>query len=62
MSTQELKKEIQKVIDDVPETVLNDILEYLKQFQSLSKDKVGRIDNLKKILREDKELLQRLAE
>ena len=62
MSTQELKKEIQKVIDEVPETVLNDILEYLKQVQTLSKDKVDRIENLKKILREDKELLQRLAE
>jgi hypothetical protein len=62
MSTQELKKEIQKVIDEVPETVLIDILEYLKQFQTLSKDKVGRIENLQQILREDKELLQPLAE
>ena len=61
MSTQELKREIQNVIDEVPETVLNDILEYLKQVRTLSKDKVDKIENLKKILREDNELLQRLA-
>lgn len=36
MSTQELKKEIHKVIDEVPEPVLNDILEYLKHIQSVS--------------------------
>lgn len=33
MSAQELKQEIHKVIDEVPEPVLNEILEYLKQIK-----------------------------
>lgn len=33
MSTQELKREIHKAIDEVPEPVLNEILEYLKHLR-----------------------------
>ena len=61
MTTTDLKVEIQKAIDSVPESVLVDILEYLKQIQSTPREKVVLSKNLGEILREDKELLQRLA-
>ena len=62
MSSQEIKQEISKVIEEVPESVLAEILSYLKQIQGLPKDKIEMSEHLKKILREDKDLLQRLAE
>ena len=61
MTTKDLKVEIQKAIDSVPESVLVEILEYLKQIQSTPREKVILSKNLGEILREDKELLQRLA-
>jgi len=61
MTTTDLKVEIQKAIDSVPESVLVEILEYLKQIQSSPREKVILSKNLGEILREDKELLQRLA-
>jgi hypothetical protein len=61
MTTTDLKVEIQKAIDSVPESVLVEILEYLKQIQSTPREKVILSKNLGEILREDKELLQRLA-
>ena len=61
MTTKDLKVEIQKAIDSVPESVLVEILEYLKQIQSTPREKVILSKNLGEIIREDKELLQRLA-
>ena len=62
MTTIQLKTEIQKVLEDVPESVLSDILDYLKQIKGLSPDGYKMQNNLKKILSEDKELFQRLAQ
>jgi hypothetical protein len=61
MTTKDLKIEIQKAIDSVPESVLVDILDYLKQIQSTPREKIGLSKHLREVLREDKELLQRLA-
>jgi hypothetical protein len=61
MTTTDLKVEIQKAIDSVPESVLVDVLEYLKQIQSTPREKIVLSKNLSEVLREDKELLQRLA-
>ena len=36
MSVQEIKQEIHKVIEEVPEPVLNDVLEYLKHIKDTS--------------------------
>lgn len=57
MTTKELKSEIQKSLDNAPESVLIAVLEFLKkgnQTPDLAK-------NFKKILLEDKDLLERLA-
>jgi hypothetical protein len=55
MTKQQLKTEIQKVLDNVPETVLEDI-------QSKSANQVEMSSFLRKILNEDKELLEKLAQ
>ena len=60
MTTKEIKFEIQKSMDNVPDSVLEDVLNFLKQAEK-SKDKVTLAKNLREILTEDKELLERLA-
>ncbi len=61
MTTSDLKSEINKAIDNVPESVLVDILDYLKQIQNTNVEKIDLSKHLGLILREDNELLQRLA-
>ena len=61
MTTADLKYEIKKAIDEVPESVLVDILEYLRQAKASPKDKIDLSRQLGLIIREDKELLKRLA-
>ncbi|MBL0049238.1 MAG: hypothetical protein IPP32_14225 [Bacteroidetes bacterium] len=62
MSTTEIKTEIQKVLDNVPESVLQSVLDYLKSIIHTETDSVKMANNLRQILTEDKELLQKLAE
>jgi hypothetical protein len=61
MTTADLKYEIKKALDDAPESVLIEILDYLKQVKVTPKEKIDLTRHLGLILREDKELLQRLA-
>jgi len=61
MTTQEIKSEIQKSLDKVPDSVLQNILELLKQAEKKSESDIIIALNLNKILQEDNELLQRLA-
>ncbi len=62
MTGTELKAEIQKVLDTVPESFLEDILTYVKQLQGKTGDTVTLSHNLGKIIREDAELLKKLAQ
>lgn len=62
MTSVQIKNEIQKVLDQVPETVLQDILDFVKELQTQSPGQVKLANNLRKILSEDKSLLQRLAQ
>lgn len=62
MSTQELKQEINKSLDEVPESVLREILSLLKQVENQSPERVDLSMRLSQILKEDKELLERLAQ
>ena len=61
MTTKEIKSEIQKSLDKVPESVLQDILDFLKQTENQPADRLSLTKNLRDILTEDKELLERLA-
>jgi hypothetical protein len=61
MTTKEIKTEIQKSLEKVPENLLQDILDFLKKAEAQSTDSISLEKNLKSILKEDKELLERLA-
>jgi len=61
MTVADLKYEIKKAIDEAPESVLIDILDYLRQVKATPKEKIDLTRHLGLILREDKELLQQLA-
>jgi hypothetical protein len=62
MTKTQLYSEIQKVLDNVPETILQDVLDFLKALQDQPADKVKLANNLRQILSEDKELLEKLAQ
>jgi mRNA-degrading endonuclease RelE of RelBE toxin-antitoxin system len=62
MTSIEIKTEIQKVLDQVPESVLEDVLAFLKELQLKSPDQIKLANNLRKILSEDRELLEKLAQ
>jgi hypothetical protein len=62
MSTAEIKSEIYKVVENVPEEILESVLAYLKELSKADNNKISLSLNLKQILIEDKELLQKLAE
>jgi hypothetical protein len=61
MTVRELKSEIQKSLDNVPESILQDILALLKEAAGSTEDQVNLTRNLRDVLTEDKTLLQRLA-
>jgi hypothetical protein len=61
MSTKELKSEIQRTLENVPAGALQDILAYLKELERHSNEEITFSKNLRKILSDDKELLERLA-
>ncbi|MFD2864429.1 hypothetical protein [Mucilaginibacter antarcticus] len=62
MTTLEIKTQIQQELKKIPESVLKDVLDYLKQIQQKSPEQIRRDANFKKILSEDKVLLKRLAQ
>jgi hypothetical protein len=62
MTKTQIQSEIQKVLDSVPENVLQDVLDFLKELQDQPADKVRLTNNLRQILSEDKDLLERLAQ
>jgi hypothetical protein len=61
MTAVQIKEEIQKALNDMPETALADVLNFVKQFQTHPFDQSSLDNNLKKIMSEDKGLLERLA-
>jgi hypothetical protein len=62
MTKTQLQAEINKVLDNVPEDVLQDVLDFLKELQDQPAHKVKLTNNLRQILLEDKELLEKLAQ
>ena len=61
MKREKLKSDIQKIIDNVPDKMLEEIYKVLKDFADKDADSIKLSQNLNKILTEDKELLERLA-
>ena len=62
MTAKEIKVEIQKLLDTVPDQVLKELLAYLKEAQSKDDSTIMLSSHLSQILREDKEVLQKLAQ
>jgi hypothetical protein len=62
MTSIEIKTEIQKLLDQVPENVLQNVLDFLKELQTRSADDIKFANNLRKIISEDRELLEKLAQ
>lgn len=62
MTPKQIKDQINNLIDSIPEDVLEDVLEYLKSLPNKSKKEIQLSQNLSKILKEDKNLLERLAQ
>ena len=61
MTTRQIREEITKVIQEVPDNILEDILTYLKHIEKKSKEDIEVFSNLKHIFKEDQELLEKLA-
>lgn len=61
MSTKELKEAIQRKLDEVPDSILQEVLDYLKGFQAKTPEEQKRVIGLKRILDEKRDLLLRLA-
>jgi hypothetical protein len=59
MSKDEIKYEINKVLDLLPDKALEDLLSFLKNIENRSSD---LFIDFHRILNEDKELLQKLAQ
>jgi hypothetical protein len=62
MSKEEIKQEITKALDQFSERALQDLLSFLKQFYSQQSISLFSGDHFKRLLTEDKELLERLAQ
>ena len=61
MSRDELKEEIAKVLETVPEDILEDVLDYLKLLITNPKEKLRMTTKLRQIINEDEELLHKLS-
>lgn len=61
MSKDELKYEIDKILDHFSENALENLLSFLKQFKAKDNPTLFDTTHLSKIISEDKELLEKLA-
>lgn len=57
----ELKQEIVQIVDKLPNEVLGELLKYLRQVEKTTAEKMRLSLNLNTILKEDRELLEKLA-
>jgi hypothetical protein len=62
MTTNQIKTEIQKLLDTVPENVLQDLLNYLQEAQKHTKNQAELVSHLRKIIHQERELLEKLAQ
>jgi hypothetical protein len=62
MSREEVKTAINDLLEESSEQVLQEVYDYLKSVQGKSDQPVSLSQNLRTILTEDKELLERLAQ
>lgn len=61
MSTKELKEAIQRRLHEVPDSILQEVLDHLQGSQAKTPEEQKRVIGLKRILDEKRDLLLRLA-
>ena len=61
MSKEEIKHEINKVLDQFSDKALENLLTFLKQLESTNNAALQSSNDLQKILSEDHQLLEKLA-
>lgn len=61
MESENLKAEILKTLDNIPDDILQDVLSYLKMIEQ-SRNKVEFYHRVKTLMRQDMELLRRLSQ
>jgi hypothetical protein len=57
----ETTQEITQIVNALPKEVLGEVLQYLRQLEKVSQEKMRLSLNLKTILTEDREVLEKLA-
>ena len=62
MTTEQIKTRINKALDNAPEDVLSEVLDYINELMEASDKQSVRTKRLKRMLEEDSDLLQRLAQ
>ena len=62
MTTLELRSQIHKAVDNVPENVLPDLFDYINAIQKISPEKEELKKFIDKVFGEDDNLLRRLAQ
>jgi hypothetical protein len=62
MSKDEIKYEINKMLDHFSDEALKELLTFLKQLEPQQKNNFLNSDDLQKILSDDKQLLEKLAQ
>ena len=60
-STLEIKSKIHQVVEEIPDNFLQEILDYLHEKQMQTDKKNNLFKHYDKILKEDNQLLQKLA-
>jgi hypothetical protein len=60
MTKEEIKYEINRILDQLPDQSLESLLNFLKEFEAKRNQDLS--DNLQRILSDDHELLERLAQ
>ncbi len=61
MENDELKEELKILLDSIPEEVLKEILVYIKDVKKRSVSNVKLTHKMIQIIREDRELMKKLA-
>ena len=62
MSKEEMKHEISKVLDHFSDGALEELLAFLRQLEQKHKTSIINSDQLHRILQEDRQLLEKLAQ
>lgn len=57
----DIKEKLHKVVDELPDSISGQVLEYLNKIKAKSSEDLSLAENLNKILKEDSNLLERLA-